>query len=133
MAIRMAVMALRNAAAARMNTSSAIRLTHSSRSLRVMKVGRSQLSRFFFKCKTGSEAPETLFTPRLLLQWRRRIVRQLVLTGVRAFHFQLIEKQRRANDSCGHAADAVADERVVADGDEIAPQGADIKFIEHRA
>src|SRR5580698_3725435 len=108
MAMRIAVMALRNAAAARMNTSSAIRLTHSSRSLSVMKVGRSQVSSFFFKCKTASAAPEILLAPGLLLQRRSRIVWQLVLAGVRALHFQFIEEQRRANDSCGHAAAAVA-------------------------
>src|SRR5580693_3316092 len=133
MAMRMAVMALRNAAAARMNTSSAIRLTHSRRSLRVMKVGRSQVLSFCSKCKTARTAPETLFIRGLLLQWRSRIVRQLVLAGVRALHFQLIKEQRRTNDSCGHAADAVADERVVADGDEIAPQGAHVELIEHGA
>src|SRR5580692_7224005 len=133
MAMRMAVMALRNAAAARMNTSSAIRLTHSSRSLRVMKVGRSQVSSFCSKCKTAPPAPETPFTPGLLLQWRSGIVRQLVFAGVCALHFKFIEEQRRANDSCGHAADAVADERVIADGDKIAPQGAHIELIEHSA
>src|SRR5208282_646153 len=69
----------------------------------------------------------------LLLEWRSRVVRQLVLAGVRAFDFEFVEEQRRANDGRGHSPAAIADERVIADSDEIAAQSADIELAEHGA
>src|SRR5260370_13670517 len=130
MAMRMAVIALRNAAAARMNTSSAIRLTQSSRSLRVIELA----SRRAWLGSTSSVKPPELHRKAfLLLKRRSRILRQLVLTGVRALNFEFVEEQRRANYGCWNATAAVADERVVAHGDEIAPQRTDIKLIENSA
>src|SRR5580704_11796128 len=119
MAMRMAVMALRNAAAARMKTSSAIRLTHSRRSLSVIRIGRSEV----FVCG-GSVKPQARERKGFLLfQWRRRIFRQLVFAGVRALHLEFVEQQRRADNSRGHTAAAIADERIVTDGDKVASQG----------
>src|SRR6476646_365620 len=107
--MRIAVMALQNAADARMNTSRAIRLAHSSLSLRVIGVGRSEVS-------VSSVEPQArrreVF---LLVQRRSRIVRQLVFAGVRALDFQFVEEQGWADHGCWHAASAVADQRVVAD------------------
>src|SRR5208282_6207477 len=104
MAMRIAVIALRNAAAARMNTSSAIRLTHSRRSLRVIRVDRSQVPRSRFRPKTASAAEKEF----LFFEWRSGIVRQLVFARVRALYFEFVEEQRRGNDGRRHAAAAVA-------------------------
>src|SRR5277367_4782649 len=128
-AIRIAVIALRNAAAARINTSSAIRLTHSSRSRRVIRVNPSQVPRSRFRPKTASAVEEKF----LLFEWRSGILRQLVFAHVRALHFKLIEEQRRGNNRCRHAAASVAYQRIVPDGDEVAPQRANVELAEHRA
>src|SRR6266481_1185313 len=75
MAMRIAVMALRKAAEARMNNRKVIRVSHSSLSRRVIRP--------------------------LLRQGRRRIVRELVFAGVGALDFEFAEEQRRADDRGG--------------------------------
>jgi len=67
MAMRIAVMALRKAAEARMNRRKVIRVSHSSLSRRVIRP--------------------------LLRQGRRRIVRELVFAGVGALDFEFAEEQ----------------------------------------
>src|SRR5882672_3531101 len=117
MAMRMAVMALRKAADARMNRRKVIRVSHSSLSRSVMEetVYRLQLQ-----------------TP-LFCEWRGRIVRELVFAGVGAFHLQLAEKQRWTDDRGGRAAAAVAHERIVADGDQVIADRANVQLVEDRA
>src|SRR5438093_11933273 len=70
---------------------------------------------------------------RSLLQRRRRIIRQLVLTRVRPLHFQLIKQQRRTDNRRRRATGPVAYQRIVAYGDQIAPQRANVELVEHRS
>src|ERR1700682_6842284 len=72
--------------------------------------------------------------PALLLHdGRRRIVGQLVFAGIGALDFELVEKQRRANDRCSDSPGSVADQRVVADSNQVAAQRADIELVENGA
>src|SRR5713101_371253 len=109
--MRIAVIALRNAADARMNTSSVMRLSHSSLSRSVMGgiVGTLHFTNKLAESFCQAPRPHSQGTsPLSLVKGRRRIVWQFVLARVRALHFQLVEKQRRADDRGWHAAQPVA-------------------------
>src|SRR5260370_21741541 len=153
MAMRIAVIALRNAAEARMKTRRAI-WPSSSRRLRKfrevrgsgastgsrMLSGGSVIEMSVTSCQAGAQraAPLRLLArlPWLrsfLLQRRRRVIGELVLAGVGALDFEFIEEQRRADDGGGDAAGTIADQGVVADGDEVAAGSADVEFAEDSA
>src|SRR6266852_1805847 len=153
MAMRMAVMALRKAAEARMKTRRAI-WPSSSRRLRKfrevrgsgastgsrMLSGGSVIEMSVTSCQAGAQraAPLRLFArlPWLrsfFLQGRRRVIGELVLAGVGALDFEFIEEQRRADDGGGDAAGTIADQGVVADGDEVAAESADVELAEDSA
>src|SRR5579859_2930209 len=75
-----------------------------------------------------------LASPRsFFLEGRGGIVGKFVFAGVGALYFQFVEEERGADDAGCDAAGAVADLRVIADGDEVAAQGADIEFAEDGA
>src|SRR6266404_3191263 len=81
MAMRIAVIALRNAADARINTSSSIRNIHSSRSRKFIG-GISPLIYSSFRAKRGISLGFVAALAILFLhQRRRRIIRQLILAG----------------------------------------------------
>src|SRR5215469_10390605 len=145
----MAVIALKNAADARMNTRNAIRLNHSTRSRRVISTslkpsansrellfrepaiapvpGRhSESSEEFLFCLGKPflrKGTSWLPCGPLLLQRGRRILRQFLLRCVCALHFQLVKQDRRRNNGLRQRAHAVADQRVVAERNHIIPQG----------
>src|SRR4029077_7056771 len=150
--------ALRNAAEARIKTSSAIRPSSSrrlrkfregscsgaSRGLRAVSgasfIGAAGETRNKHRAKVGrsllrphSCLRQVLWVGSLFLERRRRIIRQLVLAGVGALYFELVEEQRGADNGGGDAAGAVADLRIVADSDQIAAQSADVKLTEDGA
>src|ERR1700730_1572207 len=64
---------------------------------------------------------------------RRRVVRQLLLRIVRAFHLKLIEQDRRTHDGREGNARAVADQGIASGGGQIAAQSAGIELIEDSA
>ena len=61
------------------------------------------------------------------------VLRELGVFCIRAFYFEFIEKHRGADDARWDWPLAVADERIVANGDEIAAEGAHVEFAEDRA
>src|SRR5712692_2074318 len=133
-------MALRNAADVRMNTSSTMRPSHSSLSRSVIEeIVGGQQSTVYSQQEDGSGAEPIFAHPnrqspapgflgcqssvtdhQSLLQRWWRIIRQLVLARVRALHFELVKKQRRADDCRRNSAGPVAHERVIAGRDQIA-------------
>src|SRR5256885_52908 len=143
MAMRMAVMALRKAAEARMNTSRARWLSVSSlsRSLRELlggglpilpaplasgRSGRSVIVALVrvaaraqakpFGHATASHASQIRESlPGLRWRW---IIRQFVLAGIRALDLELVKQERRADHGGGDSARAIADQRIVADGND---------------
>src|SRR5438093_9784715 len=106
MAMRIAVIAERKAADARIKTSSATRESHSMRSRNVTVVSGPFRGQLF------------------LGQRRSRILRQFVFAGISALHFQFVEEQRRADNGSGYTAHAVIHQGIVADGDQTAAQRA---------
>src|SRR5579859_4954013 len=69
----------------------------------------------------------------LFLQGRGGVVGEFVFAGVGALNFEFVEEQGGADYGGGNAAGAVADLGVVADGDEVATEGTDVKFAEDGA
>src|SRR5580704_7528115 len=131
--MRMAVIALRNAADVRINIKSAVWPSASS------------LSRKGDMAKNQNDTDRTaslrirripvkgwlLLYRRLRLQRRRRVVRQLVFTRVGALDFQLVEEQRRSDHRRRDSALSIAHQRIVADRHQVAPQRPHIQLIEH--
>src|SRR5499427_11005540 len=153
----MAVIALKNAADARMNTRNAIRLNHSTRSRSVistsLKPSASSRELLFrepaiaaFLAVIPNQVRDSCFVwanpsfekahrgypaAPLLLQRRRRILRQFLLRCVCALHFQLVKQDRRRNNGLRQRAHAVADQRVVAERNHVIPQGPYVQLVEH--
>src|SRR5947207_1935865 len=158
MAMRMAVMALRKAAEARMNTSRARWLSVSSlsRSLRELlggglpmlpaplASGRSGRSVIVARVRVVARARPRPSGHAIAshasqiceslpgLRWRR-IIRQFVLAGIRALDFEFVKQERWADHGGGDSASAIADQRIVADRNQIAAQSARVEFVENRA
>src|SRR5260370_28902987 len=132
MAMRIAVMALRNAAEARMKTRRAIWPSSSRRLRKLREVegsgastgsrmlsGGSVIEMSVTSCQAGAQraAPLRLFArlPWLRsfsLQGRRRGIGEFVLAGVGALDFEFIEEQRRPDDGGADRAGAMADDGV---------------------
>src|SRR5579863_10268222 len=99
--MRMAVIALRNAAEVRMKISNAVWPSASSLSRRGdMSKNQNDTDSHANLCIRRTRVKgwlllgRRLFGRKLRLQRRRRVVRELILTRVGALDFQLIEKQR---------------------------------------
>src|SRR6266849_523776 len=143
MAMRMAVMALRKAAEARMKTSSAIWPSSSRRLRKFRERSGSGASMGSNEILGGSVIVEKSKAPakvRGRYNWRSfflqrwwRIVGEFVFAGVGALDFELVEEQRRADHGGGDSAGAIADLRIVADGNEVAAQSANVEFAEDGA
>ena len=139
-------MALKNAADARINTSSSIlapSIPKVIREERIMRISAHEIV-YWLLSRAISMRFRTMFrkvlvachrferSNRAYFHRRRRILRQLVLALVRALHLQFIEQQRRSNHRGRQPACPVAHQRIVSRCAQIAAQRAHIQFAEHR-
>src|SRR6267143_1534872 len=113
MAMRMAVMALRNAAEARRDRREEKAPEFNTEGTEVAQ----RAPRRALGCAPTIARFSGFAAVISLLQRRGRVVGEFVLAGVGALYFELVEEERRADDRCGDASGAIADQRIVADCD----------------